>query len=153
MQFIHPKSNVEGDVSLADGVSVWPFASIRGDEGLISIGKNTNIQDNVTIHGSLEIGDNVTIGHGAVVHGKKIGNNVLIGMNSTILHGVEVGDWCIVAAGAVIPPNTLIPENSLLMGIPGKVARSLSSTDRDLIVSSCNEYLKKIRRIPEATQK
>lgn len=153
MQFIHPKSNVEGRVNLADGVSVWPFASIRGDEGLISIGKNTNIQDNVTIHGSLSIGKNVTIGHGAVIHGKKIGDNVLIGMNSTILHGVEIGDWCIIAAGSVIPPNTKIPENSLLMGIPGKVTRSLSPTDHGLIISSYKVYLKKLKQSSQEVQK
>lgn len=129
---------------MSDGVSVWPFASIRGDEGLISIGRNSNIQDNVTIHGSLSIGENVTIGHGAVVHGKKVGNNVLIGMNATILHGVEIGDWCIVAAGAVIPPNSIIPENSLVMGVPGRVTKELNEKDQELITSSWKAYLAKI---------
>ena len=144
MKFVHPKSNIEGDVFLEDGVSVWPFASIRGDEGPIKIGKNTNVQDNVTIHGTIEIGENVTIGHGAVVHAKLIGSNVLIGMNSTILPGVEIGDWCIIAAGTVIPPNTAVPDKSLIMGIPGKVTRNLIDKDKELIQASYEGYLKKI---------
>lgn len=121
MKFIHIKSNIEGKVMLGDGVSVWPFASIRGDEGEIRIGNNTSVQDNVTIHGNITIGENVTIGHGAVVHGSKIGSNIIIGMNATILHGVEIGDWCIIAAGSLISPNTKIESGSLVMGIPGKV--------------------------------
>ena len=106
MNFIHNKSNIEGEVQLGDGVSVWPFASIRADEGPIIIGNNTSVQDNVTIHGQTSIGNNVTIGHNAVVHGAKVGNNVLIGMNSTILDKVVIEDWCFIAAGSVVPPNT-----------------------------------------------
>src|SRR5258708_23257099 len=103
MNYIDPKGNIEGDVTLADGVSVWPFASIRGDEGPIIIGKNTSVQDNVVIHAQTTIGDNVTIGHAAVIHGAKIGHHVLIGMNSTILDGVEIADSCIIAARPLIP--------------------------------------------------
>lgn len=146
MKFIHEKSNIEGQVILSDGVSVWPFASIRGDEGKILIGKNTNVQDNVTIHGKITIGENVTIGHGAVVHGKKIGSNVLIGMNATILHGVEIGNWCIIAAGAVISPNTIIPEGVLVKGVPGKIFRNITKEDRLLIISSYKTYLTKINK-------
>jgi len=145
MNFVHKKSNVEGDVSLGDNVSVWPFASIRGDEGPIVIGNNTSVQDNVTIHGKITIGSNVTIGHGAVIHGAKIGDNVLIGMNSTVLDGVEVEDWCIIAAGSVISPNTKIESGSLVMGIPGKVTRKLEQKDKDHIVSAYQNYLSKIK--------
>ena len=145
MQFIHEKSNVEGDVKLGDGVSVWPFASIRGDEGLIKIGDNTNIQDNVTVHGNTSIGNNVTVGHNAVIHGAKVGNNVIVGMNSTILDGVEIGDWCIVAAGCVITPNTKVEPESLIMGLPGKVVRKLEQKDKDLIVSAYQNYSDKIK--------
>lgn len=144
MNFIHPKANVEGDVELGENASVWPFASIRGDEGPIRIGKNTSIQDNATVHGSITIGDNVTIGHGAVVHGKKIGNNVLIGMSSTVLEGVEVGDWVIIAAGALVPPNTVIASGSLVMGVPGKVVRALTQEDKDHIVEAYQNYLNKL---------
>ncbi len=145
MKFIHEKSNIEGDVALEDGVSVWPFASIRGDEGPIIIGKNTSIQDNVTIHGKVTIGENVTIGHNAVVHGAVVGNNILIGINSTILDGVEIGDWCIVAAGSLIPPHTKIASGSLVMGVPGKIVRKLDEKDKKFIVEAYENYLDKIK--------
>lgn len=145
MNYIHDKSNIEGDVALGDNVSVWPFASIRGDEGQIVIGDNSNVQDNVTIHGKVQIGKNVTIGHGAVIHGAKIGNSVLVGMNSTILDGVEIADWCIIAAGSLISPNTKIETESLVMGTPGKVVRKLGEKDKDLIVTAYENYLDKIR--------
>lgn len=144
MNFIHPKAHVEGNVTLGENVSIWPFASLRGDEGLISIGNNSNIQDNVTVHGHISIGENVTIGHGAVVHGKKIGNNVLIGMNSTILHDVFIEDWVIIAAGSVITSGTHIPSGSLVMGVPGKVTRILSNKDKQLIIDSYKNYLQKL---------
>lgn len=146
MNFIHKKANVEGDVVLGENVSIWPFASIRGDEGKIAIGDNSNVQDNVTIHGAVSVGQNVTIGHGAVVHGAKIGDNVLIGMNATILEGVEIGDWCIIAAGSVITPDIKIEKDSLVMGMPGKVARKIEAKDKDLIISSYKNYLKKIKK-------
>ncbi len=145
MKFIHEKSNIEGNVVLGDRVSIWPFASIRGDEGKIKIGDNTSIQDCAVIHGSITIGENVTIGHGAVVHGSKIGNNIIIGMNATILHGVEIGDWCIIAAGSVVTPNTKIQSGSLVMGIPGEVIRKLEEKDKRHIVEAYQNYLKKIK--------
>ena len=145
MNYIHKKSNLEGNVELGDNVSVWPFASIRGDEGLIKIGDNTSIQDNVTVHGKTTIGNNVTVGHNAVVHEASVGDNVLIGMNSTILDNVEIADWCIIAAGSVLPPNTKVESGSLIMGIPGKVVRKLTEKDKELIVSSYKNYLGKIK--------
>ncbi len=145
MNFIHDKSNIEGEVSLGDNVSVWSFASVRGDEGPIVIGDNTSVQDNVTIHGKVSIGKNVTIGHGAVIHGAKVGDNVLIGMNSTILDGVEIGDWCIIGAGSLLSPNTKIETESLVIGLPGKVIRKLEEKDKELIVSSYKNYLDKIK--------
>lgn len=144
MQFIHPKSSIDGDVQLGNNVSVWPFASIRGDEGPILIGDNTSVQDNVVIHGQVCIGQNVTIGHGAIIHGARIGNNVLIGMNSTILDGAKIGDWCIVAAGSVLTPNTVIEEGSMIMGVPGIVTRKLEAKDKTYIVSAYENYLEKI---------
>jgi carbonic anhydrase/acetyltransferase-like protein (isoleucine patch superfamily) len=146
MNYIHKKSNIEGEVDLGDGVSVWPFASIRGDEGLIKIGDNTSIQDSVTVHGKTTIGNNVTVGHNAIIHGAKIGDNVLIGMNSTILDDVEIADWCIIAAGSVIPPHTKIESESLVMGVPGRVVRKLESNDKEFIISSYKNYLEKIKQ-------
>ncbi|GMX58190.1 MAG TPA: gamma carbonic anhydrase family protein [Candidatus Pacearchaeota archaeon] len=144
-QFLHEKSNVEGDVDLGENVSVWAFASIRGDEGKIIIGDNSNVQDGAIIHGAVSIGKNVTIGHNAVIHGAKIGNNVLIGISSVILDGVEIGDWSIVAAGSVVVPNSKIEGGSVVMGLPGKVARLVNENDKKYIQSACQNYLDKIK--------
>lgn len=143
-RFIHKKANVEGDVSLGDNVSVWAFASIRGDEGPIVIGKNSNVQENCVIHAQTSIGENVTIGHGAIVHGADIGNNVLIGMHATVMDGVEIGEWSIIAAGVLVSPNTKIPANSVVKGIPGKIVRETTEKDVNLIKMSYNRYLEKI---------
>ena len=145
IQFLHEKSNVEGDVDLGENVSVWAFASIRGDEGKIIIGDNSNVQDGAIIHGAVSIGKNVTIGHNAVIHGAKIGNNVLIGISSVILDGVEIGDWSIVAAGSVVVPNSKIEGGSVVMGLPGKVARFVNENDKKHIQSACQNYLDKIK--------
>ncbi len=121
--WVHPLACVVGDVHLGESVSVWPCAVIRGDEGHIVVGRDSNIQDCAVLHTDdlLEVGENVTIGHGAVVHGRKVGNNVVIGINSTVLEFAEIGDNCIVAANALVPPNMKVPANSLVMGVPGQV--------------------------------
>ena len=142
--FIHEKANVEGEVELGENASVWAFASVRGDEGKIVIGSNSNIQESAVVHGKTEIGNNVTIAHGAVVHGAKVGNNVLVGINSTVLDGASIGDWCIIAAGSVVTPDTKIASGGLVMGIPGKVVRPLADKDKDLIKHACENYLGKI---------
>jgi len=145
--FIHSKSNLEGKVKWGKNVSIWAFASIRGDEGKIIIGDNSNIQENVVIHGKTKIGKNVTIGHGAIIHGAKIGNNVLIGANSTILDGVEILDWNIIGAGTLIPPKTKIGQGSVFMGNPGKRIRHLTKKDKNLIIKSYKKYLNLIVKV------
>jgi len=92
------------------------------------------------------MGNNVTIGHGAIIHGAKIGNNVLIGINSTILDGVQIDDWNIIGAGAVISPNTKIEEGNIVMGIPGKIVRSLDDKDKNFIIKAYQNYLEKIKK-------
>ncbi|MEM3607992.1 MAG: gamma carbonic anhydrase family protein [Candidatus Bathyarchaeia archaeon] len=150
MIYIHPKAEIGDKVELGDNVSIWAFAVIRTDEGAVKIGNNKNIQEHVVIHGAnVEIGENVTVGHSAVIHGARIGNNVLIGINSIILDNAEIGDWVVVAAGAVIPPGVKIPSNSLVMGVPGKVKRSLTEDDRRLITSSYQEYLRRLPKTPD----
>ena len=147
--FVHEKAVVEGSVELGENVSVWAGAVIRGDEGRIRIGKNSNIQDNCVLHGhKLEIGENVTVGHGAIVHGCKIGNNVLVGMGAIILDNAEIGDWCIIAAGSVVREGQKIPANSLVAGVPAKVKRELASLDRERITESWEAYVGRIKLLP-----
>ena len=148
MRYIHPKAEIVGDVSIGEGSSVWAFAVIRGDEGRIRIGKNTSIQEHCIIHGEdTEIGDNVTVGHSAVVHGAKIRSNVLIGIGAIVLDEVEVGEWVIIGAGAVVPPKMKIKPNSLVLGVPAKVARELNEDDRRLIVSSYEKYVGRVKKV------
>lgn len=146
MKFIHEKSNIEGDVVLGENVSVWAFASMRGDEGRIEIGDNTSVQESVVIHGpGVKVGKNVTIGHGAVLHGCTIGDNVLVGMNATIMNGAKIGDWSIVAAGSVVKEGTVVDPESLVAGVPAVVKKKISEEDKDYICHSCHAYVKKVK--------
>ena len=121
--FISEASYLVGDVVVGENSSFWPGSVARADYGSIRVGSNTNIQDNCVLHTDnlLEIGNNVVIGHGAVIHGAKIGDNVLIGVNAVLLDGSEVGDNCVIGAGAVVLQNTKIPAESVVVGVPGKV--------------------------------
>ena len=125
--FISEAAYVIGDVVIGENSSVWPYAVIRGDTGRITIGKSTAVEDSCVIHSGIPadadviIGDMVNIGHGAVIHGRKIGNNVLIGINATVLHGVEIGNFCVIGAGCVVGENMKVPDNSFVVGVPGKI--------------------------------
>ena len=142
--FVHKKANLEGQVKLGRNSSVWPFASIRGDEGEIVIGDNSNIQDSAVIHGAVVIGDNVTVGHGAIIHNAIIGSNVVVGINSVILDGVQIDDWNIIAAGSIVTPNTKIDQENIVMGIPAKITRKLNQEDKNFIIEAYQNYLKKL---------
>ncbi len=127
--FVSETAYVVGDVKIGKNSSIWPGAVLRGDLGCISIDQNTAVEDNCVIHsgtpnapvGDVVIGSRVIIGHGAIVHSKRIGNNVLIGMNSTILHDSEIGSYCLIAAGCLVRQEMQIPDNSFVTGVPGKI--------------------------------
>ncbi len=128
--FVSPGAHVIGRVTLGARTSVWFGASVRGDMDSISIGEETNIQDNVTVHVDegtpTVIGSRVTVGHNAVLHGCTVESNVLIGMGAIILNEAVIGKDSLVAAGSLIAPGTIVPPCSLVMGVPGKVVRTLS---------------------------
>lgn len=142
---IFPGSKLIGKVELDENVSIWYNAVLRGDIEDITIGKNSNVQDNCVLHCTknypIKIGENVSIGHGAVVHGCKIEDNVLIGMNSTILNGAHIGKNSIVAAGAVVTENHSFPENSLIMGIPAKAIKNVTNEQIKLIEHNAKHYV------------
>ncbi|MFP4477400.1 MAG: gamma carbonic anhydrase family protein [Desulfatibacillaceae bacterium] len=123
--FVAQTAFVSGDVTVGEDSSIWPGASLRGDMGKIIIGRGTSLQDSCALHiqpnGTVGVGDLVTVGHGAVLHGCKVGSHTVIGMNSTVLDGAEVGDRCIVAAGAVVKSGTRIPDGALVVGNPGQI--------------------------------
>ncbi|MDP6962880.1 MAG: gamma carbonic anhydrase family protein [Planctomycetota bacterium] len=136
---------VTGRVNLGNNVSVWFGAVIRGDDGEITIGESTNVQDAVVIHCDdgvdQKIGKNCTIGHGAILHGVQIGDDVLIGMGATILGGSEIGDGAVVAAGSLVRQGFKVPANTLVAGVPAKVIREVSDTERAFMAHSVPHYI------------
>ena len=142
--YVDSTAIVIGDVKLADGVSIWPNAVLRGDANRIEIGTNSNVQDNSVIHCSENyptiVGKDCTIGHCAVINGATIGDLCIIGMNSTILDGAVIGDECIIGAGAVVTGKALIPPRSVVMGVPGKVTRRNDTSLREKAQKSSENY-------------
>jgi carbonic anhydrase/acetyltransferase-like protein (isoleucine patch superfamily) len=144
--YVDLSAQVIGDVQLGERSSVWMNAVVRGDVNSIRIGANSNVQDCAVLHGMryiypVVVGDWVTIGHNATVHGCIVEDAVLVGMGATILNDARIGEGSIIAAGAVIPEHTVIPPNSLVAGVPGKVRRSLTPADRELILKYARNYL------------
>ena len=133
--FIARGVRVYGEVRVAEGAGLWFNAVLRGDEGPIEIGRDTNIQDNVVIHSDLGaaviIGENVTVGHGAVIRACRIEDDVMIGMNATVMSHARIGAHSIVGANALVPYNREFPPGSLIMGAPARRVRSL--TDEELV--------------------
>ena len=143
--FIHERAYVTGDVTLGDNANVWCGACIRGDIAPVTIGKNTSVQDNVTIHVGYGtpavIGDNVSVGHNAVVHGCTVGSNVIVGMGSVILDGAKIGSNCIVGAATLITKNKQIPDGSLVFGNPFRVVRALTEEEIEGIRRNAAGYV------------
>ncbi len=128
--FLAENATVVGDVIMGDGCSIWFNAVLRGDVNSIRIGNNVNIQDGSVLHtlyekSTVEIGDYVSIGHNVTVHGAKINNYALIGMGATLLDYAEIGEGAIVAAGALVLSNTLIPAYTLWAGVPAKFVKNV----------------------------
>jgi carbonic anhydrase/acetyltransferase-like protein (isoleucine patch superfamily) len=144
--FVAETAAIVGDVKIGEESSVWFNAVVRGDMKPITIGKQSNIQDCAVVHTDEEnaviIGDRVTVGHGAIVHGAKIGSDVLVGMGSMVLSGAVVGDRCIIGAGALVREKTEIPPNSIVLGIPGKVVGAVDEKRVEQIRSFVEDYLK-----------
>ncbi len=143
--YIHPLAAVIGDVTLGAHVSVWPTAVIRADSARISIGANTNVQDGAVLHVDegypLAIGERVSIGHRAVLHGATVEDDCLIAMGAILLNGVVVGAGSLVGAGAVCREGMRIPPRSVVLGVPGRVAREATSEITTRIRRTMESYL------------
>jgi carbonic anhydrase/acetyltransferase-like protein (isoleucine patch superfamily) len=128
--WIAPNAVVLGNVVLKKNASVWFGAVLRGDNDVITVGENSNVQDNSVLHtdmGSpLTIGANVTVGHMVMLHGCTIGDGSLVGIGSVILNGAKIGKNCLVGAGALITENKDFPDGSMILGAPAKVVRALA---------------------------
>lgn len=151
--FVAETAVLVGDVTLKDGANIWYGAVLRGDLAPIVIGENSNVQDNCVVHIDEGIptilGDNVTVGHGAIIHACTIEDNCLIGMGATVLDNAHVGRASIIGAGAVVSPRSVIPPFSQVLGIPGKVVKTLApETEEDRIkhalsyVETAQDYIK-----------
>jgi carbonic anhydrase/acetyltransferase-like protein (isoleucine patch superfamily) len=143
---VHETAFILGDVEIGENSSVWPGAVIRGDVAPIKIGNSVHIQDNCVVHTEygLKTEDNIVIAHAVVVHCCKIGSNVMIGNNSTLLDDSEIGSNCMIGAGALIAPYVKIPDNSLVIGVPGRRVE-ISKKHLDQIQYSVDYYAKLVR--------
>ncbi len=135
-----------GDVRLGPHVSVWPGCVLRADINFIEIGEATNVQDGTIIHLADEypvrIGRYVTIGHAAMIHACTIEDECLIGMRATVLDGAVIGHHSIIGAGALVTQGAIIPPGSLVLGVPGKVTRTLEPQEQTKILKSADKYVK-----------
>lgn len=134
-------ASVVGDVTLAKGVSIWYNAVLRGDEGAITVGENTNIQDGAILHEETRVGAGCTVGHNAIVHGCTVGDNTLIGMGAIVLNGAKIGNDCIVGAGALVTGKMDAPDGSMILGSPAKIVRQLTEAEIEGNRESCRGYL------------
>lgn len=143
--FIAETAVIIGDVTLKKNANIWFGAVLRGDEAPISIGENTNVQENCVIHvdygNSVAIGNGCTIGHGSIIHGCNIKNNVLVGMGTIILNGAKIGNNTIIGAGSLITQNKEFEDGVLILGNPAKVIRRLTDEEIEENEKACLNYL------------
>ena len=151
--FVAPNATVLGDVVLGPGSSVWYGAVLRGDDGTLTLGENTNVQDNAVLHcdpgGAVTLGKNVTVGHCALVHGCTVGDGSLIGMHATLLNHCVVGKNCIIGAGALVPEGKIIPDDSLVVGVPGKIIKRVSPEQAAASLANAAHYVGRAAVTPQ----
>ena len=154
--WVAPDANVIGKIHLNTGASVWFGATLRGDNEWIDIGAGSNVQENSVLHTDigfpLTIGRNCTIGHKAILHGCTIGDQSLIGMGAIVLNGAQIGRNCLIGAGALITEGKIIPDNSLVVGAPGKVVRSLTEAEIEGLLASATGYQTNMRRFAKGLE-
>lgn len=142
--FIAGNAVVLGDVTLAARASVWFGAVVRGDAERICVGRETNIQDLCVLHADpgfpCLIGSQVTVGHAAIVHGAEVEDGVMIGMRSVVMNGARIGAGSIIGAGAIVPEGKQIPPGSVVLGVPGRIAREATAEDSSRIQAAALHY-------------
>lgn len=148
--YIAYNATVTADVELGHESSVWFGAVIRGDVARVTIGERVNIQDGAVVHcdtgypNTLE--PDVTVAHRAVVHGERVGRGSLIGMGAVLLGRTSIGEECLVAAGAVVPPGTNVPDRMLVVGVPGKIMRAVNEKELEYMRWLSGRYVELVRR-------
>ena len=154
--YVAVSADIIGDVSMAEGSSVWYQSVVRGDHDRIEIGEGSNIQDGCVLHADpgfpVLIGSYVTVGHKAIIHGCEIGDGALIGMGAIVLNGAKVGKNAIVGAGALVTQGTVIPDGMLALGSPAKIRRAVTEEEMEENRKNALEYIvaeSSLGRIPE----
>jgi len=154
--YVAPSADVIGNVRLENNTSVWFNAVIRGDNELITIGENSNVQDCSVLHSDvgfpLRIGKNVTIGHKVMLHGCTIGDNSLIGINAVVLNGAKIGKNCLIGANSLVTEGKEIPDGSLVMGSPAKVVKALTAQQQVGLARSAEVYVAKFKQFKTELQ-
>lgn len=137
-------ATVIGDVVLGAGANIWYAAVVRGDVARITLGERVNLQDGVIVHcdaGFPQVVEpGVVVGHAAVLHGVRVGANTLVGIGARLLSGTDIGEDCLIAAGAVVPPGLAVPPGAVVMGVPGKVVRSITAKEIANTRTLCARY-------------
>lgn len=148
--YVADSAQVIGNVILEEGAGIWFGAVLRGDNETITVGEGSNIQENSVLHTDLGfplvIGKGCTIGHAAILHGCTIGNNSLVGMGATVLNGAKIGENCLIGAGALVTEGKVIPDDSLVVGSPAKVVRTLGADSAAMLKLSASHYVENARR-------
>ncbi|WP_394780481.1 gamma carbonic anhydrase family protein [Undibacterium sp.] len=145
--YITDSATVIGRVKIEANASIWFGVTLRGDNELITIGENSNVQESCTLHTDpgfpLTVGKNVTVGHQAMLHGCTIGEGSLIGIQAVILNGAKIGRNCLVGAGALVTEGKEFPDNSLIVGSPAKAIRTLTEEDALRIQGNTQSYVRR----------
>ena len=148
--WVAPNATVIGDVTLEKNTSIWFNATLRGDVENIYIGEGSNIQDGSVLHTDpgypLKVGKNVTVGHLVMLHGCSVGDNSLIGIGAVILNNAKIGKNCIIGAKALITEGSVIPDGSLVMGIPGKIKKELDAEEQKIPQLNAGFYVENYKR-------
>lgn len=139
--YIAPNATVVGDVHLEENANIWYGAVLRGDSGTITVGEGSNVQDNAVLHNAVTLGKHCTVGHSAIVHGCTLGDECLIGMGAIVLDGAVLADGCIVGAGALVTGKMNAPENSLLLGSPARVVKTVTPEQRQHTLENALHYV------------
>ena len=143
--FVAANATVLGDVVLGKDSSVWYGAVLRGDEDALYLDEGCNVQDNAVVHCDagfpVHLGKNVTVGHCALVHGCTVGDDSLIGMHATLLNGCVVGRRCIIGAGALVPEGMHIPDDSVAVGVPARIIKTITPAQLEMNRSNAALYV------------
>ena len=141
---------VTGQVELSPGVNIWYASVVRGDLAKITLGPRVNVQDGCVLHTDYDVPqdveEGVVLGHGAIVHGRRVGRDTLVGIGARLLSGCEIGEECLIAAGSLVTEGRRIPPRSVVMGVPGRVIREVTPEELERTRSICAHYLEMAQR-------